>query len=197
MHCGVPTLSHSFLAPVPLKLDLVWHPGDSGRLPRREQREKYPVTVFAAPCSASAAPGAFPQETLKREIRGSRSQAPNPLHEGERRESSPSPPCRSSRRPGGGRGNKHTRIRQGKLPQLSRVSRAQTPKPEREGEMRKILTLAPLSFKPSPGGDKQTWIRREETSAAFPSRDRGKVCSQCKTRDFGVTSVRREFTAAR
>ncbi|KAJ1162026.1 hypothetical protein NDU88_002505 [Pleurodeles waltl] len=46
-------------------------------------------------------------------------------------------------------------------------------------------------------GDKQTWIRREETSAALPSRDRGKVCSQCKTRGFGVTSVRREFTAAR
>ncbi|KAJ1084142.1 hypothetical protein NDU88_004295 [Pleurodeles waltl] len=42
MHCGVPTLSHSFLAPVPLKLDLVWLPGDSGRLPRREQREGLP-----------------------------------------------------------------------------------------------------------------------------------------------------------
>ncbi|KAJ1171918.1 hypothetical protein NDU88_003775 [Pleurodeles waltl] len=46
-------------------------------------------------------------------------------------------------------------------------------------------------------GDNQTRIRREETSATFPSRDRGKVCSQCKTRGFGVTSVRREFTAAR
>ncbi|KAJ1204515.1 hypothetical protein NDU88_008292 [Pleurodeles waltl] len=39
MHCGAPTLSHSFLTPFPLKLILVRTTGVSGRLPPREQRE--------------------------------------------------------------------------------------------------------------------------------------------------------------
>ncbi|KAJ1090190.1 hypothetical protein NDU88_003325 [Pleurodeles waltl] len=53
------------------------------------------------------------------------------------------------------------------------------------------------SRRPGGRGSKQTWIRRGETSAAFPSRDRGAVCSQSESRKFSVTSVRREFTAAR
>ncbi|KAJ1164457.1 hypothetical protein NDU88_004895 [Pleurodeles waltl] len=187
MHCGVPTLSHSFLAPVPLKLDLVWLPGDSGRLPRREQRERSSKGL-----SSRNAETGDPRLTLP----GSQSVA-------RRREERILTLASLSFKPSPGWGPgaqthadpavKATAA----FPSLTRPdSQTGARRRDEENPHPRPFILQAVA-RGGARGDKQTWIRREETSAAFPSRDRGKVCSQCKTRGFGVTSVRREFTAAR
>ncbi|KAJ1176384.1 hypothetical protein NDU88_001665 [Pleurodeles waltl] len=183
MHCGVPTLSHSFLAPVPLKLDLVWLPGDSGRLPRREQREGLPSRNAETGDPKLTLPGSQ-SVARRREERiltlASLSFKPSPgWGPGAQTHADPAVKATAA------------------FPSLTRPD-SQTGARRRDEE-----TPHPRPFilqavaRGGARGDNQTRIRREETSAAFPSRDRGKVCSQCKTRGFGVTSVRREFTAAR
>ncbi|KAJ1104902.1 hypothetical protein NDU88_002310 [Pleurodeles waltl] len=91
------------------------------------------------------------------------------------------------------------RIRRGKataaFPSLKRPG-SQSDTRRRDEE---ILTLASLSFKPSPRGAGGTNKRESDREKLLPlpeQRPRGGLLT-IQSRDFGVTSVRREFTAAR
>ncbi|KAJ1139442.1 hypothetical protein NDU88_005814 [Pleurodeles waltl] len=201
MHCGDPTPLHSFLTPFPLKLVLVWNPGVSGRLPRREQRELpkihcHRLLLLLAPLAQLQ--GLPPRNA---ETGGPRLELPgSPIQCAKAQGENPHPHLpiiQADAR--GGWGHKHTRIRRGKataaFPSLKRPD-SQSDARRRDEE---ILTLASLSFKLSPRGAGGTNKRESDREKLLPlpeQRPRGGLLT-IKSRDFGVTSVRREFTAAR
>ncbi|KAJ1138935.1 hypothetical protein NDU88_005314 [Pleurodeles waltl] len=187
MHCGVPTLSHSFLAPVPLKLDLVWLPGGLREAPT----ERAAGAQLQGLPSRNAETG-DPKLTLP----GSQSVA-------RRREERILTLASLSFKPSPGWGPGAQTHADPAVKATAAFPSLTRPDSQTGARRRDEETPHPRPFilqavaRGGARGDNQTRIRREETSAAFPSRDRGKVCSQCKTCCFGVTSVRREFTAAR